>query len=271
MASIERTAYPVFARGYTQSQLELLFSPSEDEIRWVKKTATTAALQLGLAVLLKCFQQLCYFPAVSDIPPEILDQVRKGCGFGDRVKLNYSAKNTIYRHMASVRDYLSFTPFYGTDSPNLIKDLAQEAALLLDQRADLINYIIDEMVRKRFELPAFSTLDIVAEQAHVEAQDAICNLVVDRTPMSVITRLIELLDTDFGRRQSDFNALKTAPRKPSRKHLEVLIDHLSWLEEFGDLERIFDGVIEPKIRRFSSQAAVLDVAEMKNFESPRVS
>ncbi|MCW5368310.1 hypothetical protein, partial [Pseudomonas aeruginosa] len=83
--------------------------------------------------------------------------------------------------------------------------------------------------------PAYSTLNDLAEAARAEAQEKIFNLVVARAPIKVIYKLRDLLDTDFGRRQSDFNTLKQAPKKPSRKHLEVLIDHLAWLESFGKL------------------------------------
>lgn len=131
--------------------------------------------------LTKVFQQLFYFPVVDEIPSEVLVHVRSACGFGEKVKLNYSAKHTIYRHMASIRSYLSFTPFYGTDSLKLVKGLAQEASFLLDQRVHIINYVVDEMIRQRLELPAFSTIDVAAEQANVEAQEAVCNRVVART------------------------------------------------------------------------------------------
>ena len=112
------------------------------------------------------------------------------------------------------------------------------------------------MLRQNYELPAYSTLNDLAEAARAEAQEKIFNLVVARAPIKVIYKLRDLLDTDFGRRQSDFNTLKQAPKKPSRKHLEVLIDHLAWLESFGKLDAILMGssirkfaTLLPKLRR----------------------
>ena len=65
--------------------------------------------------------------------------------------------------------------------------------------------------------------------------------------------------------------LKQSPRKPSRKHLEVLIEHLSWawLEAFGDLDAIFEGIVDTKIRHFASQASSLDVSELKDGSLPK--
>jgi len=91
-----------------------------------------------------------------------------------------------------------------------------------NERADIINSVIEELICQDY-----STLNDLAERIHAESQEAIFNLVVTRTPVEVIHKLKDLLDTDFGRRQSDFNTLKQSPKKPSRKHLEVLIDHLA--------------------------------------------
>ncbi|EPM0318863.1 Tn3 family transposase, partial [Pseudomonas aeruginosa] len=60
-----------------------------------------------------------------------------------------------------------------------------------------------------------------------------------------------------------------APKKPSRKHLEVLIDHMAWLESFGNLDAIFDGIVDTKIRHFAAQAAASDVAELKDCSLPK--
>ncbi|MFP7891850.1 hypothetical protein, partial [Pseudomonas aeruginosa] len=69
-------------------------------------------------------------------------------------------------------------------------------APLLEQRADIINAIIDELLRQNYELPAYSTLNDLAEAARAEAQEKIFNLVVARAPIKVIYKLRDLLDTD---------------------------------------------------------------------------
>lgn len=119
--------------------------------------------------------------------------------------------------------------------------------------------LIGELLQRSYELPAYSTLNDAAEDALVAMQERLFNLVVTRAPIEVVYKLKELLETDFGRRQSDFNALKQAPKKPSRKHLEVLIDHMAWLESFGNLDAILmessipkSATSLPKLRRRTS-------------------
>ncbi|HFL6174923.1 Tn3 family transposase [Pseudomonas aeruginosa] len=269
MAALERTAYPRLSTTLSSKDLHRSYSLSSEELGWISRTARSPALSLGLAVQLKVFQELHYFPPLDEIPPEITDHIRKALGFGPRIDFRYTNLRTLYRHQASIREYLQIKAFYGSEGLNIALRLANESAEVLDQRADIINVLIGELLQRGYELPAYSTLNDAAEYALVTMQERLFNLVVTRAPIEVIYKLKELLDTDFGRRQSDFNSLKQAPKKPSRKHLEVLIDHLTWLESFGDLEAIFEGIVDTKIRHFAAQAAASDVSELKDCSLPK--
>lgn len=233
------------------------------------RSKSKAPFHLNLAVLLKTFQLLRYFPEVTEVPDQIVDFMRGELGQHSKVKLAEYKWFQLYRHMSAVRTRLAVKAFYGSEATKLAQQHASEMSLLLDQRADIINAVIDELVRRNYELPAYSTLNDLAETARADAQEKLFNLVVARAPIEVIHKLKALLETDFGRRQSDFNALKQAPRKPSRKHLEVLIEQLAWLGDFGDLDGVFDGIVDTKIRHFASLAAASDVAELKDCTLPK--
>ncbi|HCF3291716.1 TPA: Tn3 family transposase [Pseudomonas aeruginosa] len=269
MAALERTAYPRLATTLSAKDLHRNYSLSSGELDWISRTARSPALSLGLAVQLKVFQELHYFPPLDEIPPEITDHIRNTLGFGPRITSRYTNSRTFYRHQAAIREYLQIKAFYGSEALTIALHLAHESAEVLDQRADIINVLIGELLQRSYELPAYSTLNDAAEDALVAMQERLFNLVVTRAPIEVVYKLKELLETDFGRRQSDFNALKQAPKKPSRKHLEVLIDHMAWLESFGNLDAIFDGIVDTKIRHFAAQAAASDVAELKDCSLPK--
>ncbi len=269
MASVERTAYPILPSQLPAKELHRSYSLSDSEIEWVNNTAKSPALSIGLAIQLKVFQQLHYFVPFEELPHELISHVRQCLRYGARIVPRYSNPRTLYRHQAAIRQYLQVTPFYSSDGLAVTEQIARDGAVVLEQRVDLINAMIDELIQRGYEFPAYSTLNNIAETALASAQEVTFNLVVDRAPIAVIHKLKGLLDTDFGRRQSDFNALKQAPKKPSRKHLEVLIDHLAWLESFGDLEAIFEGIVDAKIRHFAAQAAASDVAELKDCSLPK--
>ncbi|SUC58307.1 Tn4652, transposase [Pseudomonas aeruginosa] len=59
--------------------------------------------------------------------------------------------------------------------------------------------MLDELIQRGYELPAYSTLNNLAETALASAQEVTFNLVVTRAPIEVIYKLRELLETDFGR------------------------------------------------------------------------
>lgn len=269
MASVERTAYPLLPSQLPAKELHRCYSLSDSEIEWVNNTAKSPALSIGLAIQLKVFQQLHYFVPFEELPQELISHVRQCLRYGARIAPRYSNPRTLYRHQAAVRQYLQVTPFYSSDGLAITEEIARDCAVVLEQRVDLINAMLDELIQRGYELPAYSTLNNIAETALASAQEVTFNLIVLRAPIEVIYKLKELLDTDFGRRQSDFNALKQAPKKPSRKHLEVLIDHLAWLESFGDLDAILEGVIDAKIRHFATQAAASYVAELKDCSLPK--
>ncbi|HBO8163583.1 TPA: Tn3 family transposase [Pseudomonas aeruginosa] len=269
MASVERTAYPLLPSQLPAKELHRCYSLSDSEIEWVNNTAKSPALSIGLAIQLKVFQQLHYFVPFEELPQELISHVRQCLRYGARIAPRYSNPRTLYRHQAAVRQYLQVTPFYSSDGLAITEEIARDCAVVLEQRVDLINAMLDELIQRGYELPAYSTLNNIAETALASAQEVTFNLIVLRAPIEVIYKLKELLDTDFGRRQSDFNALKQAPKKPSRKHLEVLIDHLAWLESFGDLDAILEGVVDAKIRHFATQAAASDVAELKDCSQPK--
>ena len=263
MAQIERTAYPTFASNYGTAELLRYFTPTEAEIAWGATRARSAQLRLGLMVLLKVFQHLRYFPALSAIPPEVVAHIRASLGMVERVVIDYSAKHTIYRHMAAVREYERVTPIYGEDGLSIAEQLASEAAILLDQRVDIINAVIEDLVLKRFELPAFRTLDEIAERAHADVQTKLFAIVTERLTVAQRQTITTLLDTDLEHRQSEFNDLKKSARRPTRKHLEILVDHLEWLESIGHMDAVLEGFPETKIRSFSEQAMGYDASELK--------
>lgn len=71
MASIDRTAYPRFKSALMATELQTLYRPTAEELRFVAKYARGATGQLTLLTLLKCHQHLGYTPALANVPSQI--------------------------------------------------------------------------------------------------------------------------------------------------------------------------------------------------------
>ncbi|MFX5734465.1 hypothetical protein ABTE21_20505, partial [Acinetobacter baumannii] len=54
-------------------------------------------------------------------------------------------------------------------------------------------------------------------------------------------------------------------KKASRKHLDLVLDQLNWLESLPDPGTLLEDVPANKLRHLSDRAAVLDAAEMKDY------
>lgn len=264
MVSIDRTAYPRFNKAIAGKELQRNFTPTDEERAWAERTTRAPHQRLGLVLLLKTFQYLHYFASLEEIPPEVINHVRDSLGYAKRVVVDYSTPRTLYRHMAAVRSYLRVKAYYGTDAGEIADTLAHESAELLDQRIDIINALVDELVHRQIELPAFSALDTLAERAHAEVQERIFGTVLSRIPAGQLEGLQALLLTDkLERRQSEYNELKKSAKRPTRKHLEMLVEHLEWLDSITPSDRVFEGIPDTKIRHFAVQAMAYDVSELR--------
>jgi hypothetical protein len=147
---------------------------------------------------------------------------------------------TLYRHHEQIRAHLQVRS-WGPEARRATIVAVHQAAQVMDHPADLINVAIEELVRQRFELPAFSTLDTLATHVRAVVHRRLFGTVLGRLADRQRHELDALLETDqLGR--SAFNALKRAPKQPPLSHLDDLVGHVRWLQELGDPADLLAGV-----------------------------
>ena len=268
MAALDRSAYPRFPPKLSVRGLTSCYTPSAEEMTWSRSVAKADRVQHASLVLLKCFQQLHYFPESSAIPPEIGAHIKEVMGIEMTEGLSLSAA-TRYRQQAAIRRYLGISPFYGNEGRRVAIRAATEAALVVTQRVDLVNAIIDELLRCRYELPAYSTLATVADDVASAGETQLIARIEARLTEAHRTRLDRLLTTELDRRRSAFDRLKRSPKRPSRDHLDALIEQLTWLDSLGDVEAPLVGISTIKLRYFSTYAMALDAGELKDLAPPK--
>ncbi|WP_321908112.1 Tn3 family transposase [Burkholderia cepacia] len=270
MASIERTAYPRFPEVLAPRELQACYTPLPDELEWARRSTRGERPRLGLLVLLKVFQQLHYFPILGDIPDAVVDHVRAAADIGAAARFGYDTASspTLFRHYAAVRAYLEVQPYYGTDANAIATRAAHTASLTMDQPVDIINATIDELIARNIELPAFSTLDRLTEQIHARAQSRLFKRVTRRLTDQQKLALDRLLSRDLSNRQTAYNRIKRHAKRPSRQHLDMLIDQLVWLEDLGDFSLAIAGIPASKLRSLAQQAMALDASALKSDTLP---
>jgi len=235
MTAIDRTIYCRMKRSYITKELIEAYTSTEEE-RWFVSTMTrTVQNQLNLMVWIKLFPCLGYFPALSEIPAPLVDHIRKALDLAADVVPGYDHDRTLYRHHQVVHEYYQIIP-YGRDARRVALRTVLRAIRTMDNPADLINAAIDELIKQRYELPAFSTLDRLAGRIRALVYGRIFRMVATRITPSAQQIFETLLDAGTPLHRSYFSLLKLAPPSPTLSHLKSWQDRLSWLLQLGSME-----------------------------------
>jgi hypothetical protein len=117
VTSVDRTAYPVFPRLFMARELYTFFSPTEDELAWVRALASTDEHTLAMAVWLKCFQKLSRFPKAGEVPEAVVDHVRRCLGLPESVAPVHGSARSAEHHRKLIRKRVADTPFHRLKKP----------------------------------------------------------------------------------------------------------------------------------------------------------
>ena len=268
MTSIERTAYPRFKRYFTTKELGEIYTPTKSEIAFAYSTTNGQSNILNLVVSLKAFQRLGYFPKIAEVPNSILNHVRGCLKLPNEIILVYENSKTMYRHRTAIREYLKVNPF-DKNARHFCVQSVYESAQVMDNPADLINVAIGELVKQRYELPGFNTLDRLVGRVRTLVNQKLFSKVISRLEDDYVQRLNDLLSSHAVERRSPYNDLKQLPKRPTRDHLNDLIVHLIWLDSLGEVKTFLNNITVAKIQHFAAEARVLDASEVKEISQPK--
>lgn len=263
MASIERTAYPRLKKKFSNAELRDSYAPTEDEIYFVKNHANGDEPQLHLLILLKTFQHLGYFLAIEDVPPELSEFLKniQNCYEG---ALPLVSARTLYKHQAAIRRFLKIRSFDKSARKKAAGSVLK-AAQTMDNPADLINVAIEELLKERCELPAFSTLELLVRRYRNFVNRRFFRRIYAQLGSSEVEKIESLLKPDSQTYRTPFNRIKDLPQNPTLSHLQQLVEQLEWLTSLGNFSEKLIDLPPLKIKHFAALAITLDAAEMKDF------
>jgi hypothetical protein len=167
VTSVDRTAYPGFARVVSARELAEAFTPTEAELEWARGRTQDENHLLALVVWLKSYQRLGYFPKVEDVPTVVVGHVGDALELGDDVELERAAVRSAKRHREFVRRRLGVV-YDAARVRQIAEEAIRKTAQSKDDPADLINVALEELIRLRCELPGYTTLDAMAASIRTE-------------------------------------------------------------------------------------------------------
>lgn len=274
MTAIERTAYPNFNNHpLDQKELNDFYTPTHDEIQFVRKNLDRNSAKISTykhhafntIVLLKCFQRLGYFPSLRTVPKSIVEHIRNHLQIENAVPLGYKHSQVLYRHQTMIRSYLNVKS-YLNGGKEIATRIAMESAQIHNYPADIINCVLEELSRRRHELPAYSHIDRLVKQIRQHINQNIFNRAYQKLPEKT-KKQFDKLTTQATR--TAYNRLKELPKSTTINHLKELLKHHDWLSSFGSMTDYLKEISQIKLKHFSGEAKSLDASDIRNILEPK--
>src|SRR5437764_8869105 len=129
----------------------------------------------------------------------------------------------------------------------------------------MINAALEELIKRRYELPAFSTLDRLAGRVRAMVYGRIYRAVESRMTAEIQRSLEKLLEIQTPSHRSPFSQLKLVPQSPTLSHLKAWQARLTWLMELGSMEALLKDIPPAIVKHFAAEARALDASELQDY------
>ena len=268
MSAKHETAYPRFKSDLTATELDEIYTPSGETLEFAREHSKTPAEQFALLILLVTVPRLGYFVKCADVPAMIHSHIAKHAHMlsvskAQLRKLERSGAR--HRLRSVVRARLALKAF-DAGGAEFVTQTATAAAQTRQELADIINVVIEELVRCRYELPGFTTLQRAARHARAQTNTIIYDTIARQLPTETKSHLDQLLIVKSDASESSWQRLKREPKKPTNKEMQGCLEQLIWLNRW--VERLHDVCAIPaaKWRQFNWEARSYDAASLKRMK-----
>ncbi|WP_037462684.1 DUF4158 domain-containing protein, partial [Sinorhizobium fredii] len=269
MTAIDRTAYPRSGERLTREELERRYGLSEADLVFIRGKARGASGRLTLAALLKARQDLGFFPAPDDLHSETIAHLAAQLGLVDPpiCVVEDAGEKTLYRYRTAVRAFLDVVT-YDERGEDLLTGAITEAASTMSDPADLINLAIEVLGKASIDLPAFSTLDRLANHLRTKVHTTIYTRTAERLGDEDVALLDDLLVVAPGAVTTGFNRLKHAPGPARPETIKHWTERLGWLTGMLDPDPLLNEIAHTKRRQFAAEARSMEVSDLLDIRRP---
>lgn len=269
MAAIHETAYPRIKPNLNHRELKEIFTPTEDEISLLNsKTKTTLPVpRLGFMLILKCYQYLGRPITIQHVDGSIKKHVAESLMIDPAINLDNYNKVTRHRHIKIIREYLQINPNEKLRR-QAMKSSALNAAATKENLADIINCVIDELIKEKFELPAFQNLVRLARAARTITSNNNYGKIFDalsaeqKKTLDLITGIATSDSSDD--KVLSWSALKLEPKKPTPNNIKEFVQYVNNMKALHQKINInLDFITPARIEQLRDEATIIDMGDMK--------
>ena len=273
MTAIERTAYPQFKPQPSTKELSELYSPTAQEVAFAQSQTKSKRGLLRLLVMLKSFQRLGYFPRSEAVPVAVVNHIRTCLNLGANVSA-IAPERSRYVYQDIIRAYLGVHS-YDKKAQKAMATAVAQAAEVMDHPADLINVAIEELVKERYELPAFSTLDRLVRRIRTATNARLFHRISEAMTIKEQQFVDQLLapsandPTESTEFEVTLSLLKASPKSARLSHIEALQAKFNGIMSFGDAKRLVETIAPAKVKSFAAQAKALTLCDLQDAKVPK--
>ena len=264
------TAYRHLRPDISENDLKRLYTPTPAEREFIASITERPWANLALTIHYKAFRYLGYFVTLKNVPERIKVHIAKCLGFPrlppEHRLEGYDQGRHRRAHFDRIREKLGVRPFSPSKQKGWIETTARQAAQTKHNVPDIINQLIEELVRQKFELPGFSTLESIAVQARTDVHDAYLSKVASGLTPEAKATIDGLLKRGTSL-LTGWNSLKREPRKPGNKEVRFWLQHIERLKRLSDQMPPLD-IPMPKLRFFRDWARAYDATQLSRLKAP---
>jgi TnpA family transposase len=254
-------------KSINAQELAQLYTPSAEEIAFAKSQVKSKRGLLRFLVMLKSFQRLGYNPQPEEIPSTVIGHIRSCLNLSTSV-CAIPPERSRYYYAEAIRAYLGVNPYSRKAQTSVAKTIAQ-AAEVMEHPADLINVAVEKLVKERYELPAFSTIDRLVGHIRTVVNNRLFHRIVKAmTPAQreLVDRLIANSSPEL---ELTLSELKSPPKSARLSQIHALQAKFEQAISFGDLHQLVSTIVHAKIKSFAAQAKALDIADLRKHNSTK--
>jgi len=273
MVAVYQTAYPRIRDDIAvETHLGNIYNPTLEEVAFVQKHCKKqSSAYLGLLIQLKMFQRLGRFVPLTDIPVAIIKLIKqkaKSSITQSQLQKYYQsgAKN---RHITVLRQYLKVKPFESKTTALLLKAWALDVATTKEELADIINVLIEKLVKERFELPSFATLRRIAQTARSKVNNDYYRKLYQFLSTDSLDQIDAILKTPTGQTFDGFgwSTLKNEPKRPTPKNIQAFLRYQEWLKTLQNALPLDLELPPVKHQQYINEAKSLDYSDLKELKT----
>lgn len=268
MVDIYETAYPRFKSSLTAEEVKSTYTPTDKEMILAWRFSTLMPVRIYYLLILKTVQRLGYMPKLEDIPDSIIEHIKNSV---KEPRMSLKSLNLVenssnrQKIVNSIRNYLKIIPV--SENTNIAIELAaRQAATVKQELPDIINIVIEELIRQNYELPGFTTISRTAQTIRSMVNEEYFNNIADLLSDEIVTELNNLLILDKSKNSSGWNQLKQESKKPTNKEVKRYIEHILWLKNWIKNIPDISHIPVSKHLQFTLEARALTITQMKELK-----